>query len=289
MRIGRDSMRNSDPAGINEIYDSFIQKRNDANTEERYEGNENWFNASSTGLCVRRVYFQSVEQAEKTDLPNTTSKRLMRLGTIVHNDIQESLVQYNTNSNNTISNNTISNILKKKKKQEILEKKKKVKFFVEQEIQIKELNVRGFYDALAEVKVDDKVYYYLYDFKTMASYPWKLKFGRDAKKDQLSHQELQLGTYGYAIQEKYGKLSGMYLMYYNKDTSVVKSITVPLTMVSKAYAYWVNAKKEIDRGLPDFRIGTSPVKEWACNYCPFKQRCNPPNFITKQNRRSYGR
>ena len=139
MRTVRDSMRNSDPAGINEIYDSFIQKRNDANTEERYEGNENWFNASSTGLCVRRVYFQSVEQAEKTDLPNTTSKRLMRLGTIVHNDIQESLVQYNTNSNNTISNNTISNILKKKKKQEILEKKKKVKFFVEQEIQIKEL------------------------------------------------------------------------------------------------------------------------------------------------------
>ena len=54
---------------------------------------------------------------------------------------------------------------------------------------------------------------FLYDLKTIGSYPYKLKFGRNPERNQSIHQELQLGTYGLAVLEKFGRLDGMYLLY----------------------------------------------------------------------------
>ena len=90
------------------------------------------------------------------------------------------------------------------------------------------------------------------------------------------HYELQLGTYGYAIKEMFGRLDGMYLYYYNKDNSDMRAVQVPLTYVSRAYLFWKNINDEHKQGLPDFRVGVSPVQKWQCNYCQFKDHCNPP-------------
>ena len=150
-------------------------------------------------------------------------------------------------------------------------KEKEIKFHTEEEITIDDLNVRGFYDAVVETGE-----IYLYDFKTCGGYSWKLKFGRKPAFNPSIHYELQLGTYGYAIKEQFGRLDGMYLYYYNKDTSMMRSVSIPLTYISRAYLFWRNINDEHKEGLPQFRKGVSPVQEWQCNYCQFLDHCNPP-------------
>ena len=245
------------PVDIIAHYDEYIQKENNKNRQERYDGKEHWYHASGAGSCSRKLYYESVMKAEPTNPINPDALRLMRLGTIVHDDIQRSLTMYSNDVNKEIESNK--------------EKESKLKFHVEEEITIPNLNVRGFYDVVSE---SDEVY--LFDIKTCASYSWKMKFGRKRQFDPSIHYELQLGTYGYAVQEKFGRLDGMYLWFYNKDNSKTRPVEIPLTYVSRAYLYWKNIKDEHKMGLPQFRKGVSPVQPWNCKYCQFLDLCNPP-------------
>ena len=120
-----------------------------------------------------------------------------------------------------------------------------------------------------KIKTNDKIELFNFDFKE------KIKHEKKQFNPSI-HYELQLGTYGYAVKEKFGQLDGMYLYYYNKDTSAMRAVEVPLTYVSRAYLFWRNLNDEHKMGLPGFRVGISPVQKWQCNYCQFKSRCNPP-------------
>ena len=46
-------------------------------------------------MCSRKIYYQSIEKAKPTNIANDKSQRVMRLGTIVHDDIQRALVSLN--------------------------------------------------------------------------------------------------------------------------------------------------------------------------------------------------
>jgi len=256
---------------IRDIYSTFIEYKNEQNRIDRYEGNEHHYHASGAGGCSRKLWYESVEKIERTNIANETSKRLLRLGTVVHNDLQEALTLYNNNIyNNIIYNNKVDIKLYNKEK-ENYRKEKETKFHIEQEIRLEQYNVRGFYDCVME---NDKVY--LIDFKTIGSYPFKLKFGREPKADTNVHQELQLATYGLAVQEEFGRLDGMYLMYYNKDTSVMKDRQVSLSYLKQAEIFWSNINREHERGLPNFKEGVSPRYDWQCKYCQFYDHCRPP-------------
>jgi len=185
----------------------------------------------------------------------------MRLGTVVHEDLQNALVYKNNIINKEINN-----------KEKEIKNKQKEKFHIEGNVEIKELNVRGHYDAVFE---GENVY--LFDFKTIASWSYSKKFGHKKDFDPSIHQELQLGTYGYAIQQEFGKLDGMYLVYYNKDNSMMNSVQVPNTYTNRAFNFWYNINEEHKKGLPDFKKGVSPVQDWNCSYCPYLDHCNPPN------------
>ena len=115
---------------------------------------------------------------------------------------------------------------------------------------------------------------YLYDFKTMGSFPWKIKFGRNARASKANRYEYQLGTYGYAIKEQFGRLDGMYLVYYNKDTSTMRQVPVDLRFTSIAYQYWREVNSQHEKGIPDFEKGLAPVDTWECNYCSYKDVCD---------------
>ena len=80
------------PVDIEGIYAEYISDQNELNRLNRYEGKEQYYHASGAGSCSRKLYYQSVEQIEPTNLVNPTSKRLLRLGTVMHNDLQ-ALVQ----------------------------------------------------------------------------------------------------------------------------------------------------------------------------------------------------
>ena len=263
-------LKSKSPIDIEGIYRNFIDSKQEENRVERYEGNENWYHASGSGSCSRKLYYESVENIEPTNLLDDKTKRLLRLGNVVHEDIQNSLTH--THYNN-IYNNIYNNPNDKEK--ETKNKEKEIEFHTEGELSIPELNVRGFYDIVVEQKLPERKVY-LYDIKTCGGWAWKMKFGRDKKLDPSTHYELQLGTYGYAVKEKFGQLDGMYLFYYNKDNSDMRAVEVPLTFVSRAYLFWKNLKDEHKMGLPSFRVGVSPVQRWQCNYCQFKNHCNPP-------------
>lgn len=49
------------------------------------------YRASSSGMCNRKIYFEAIEKAEASNVPNERSQRIMRLGTVVHQDIQSTL------------------------------------------------------------------------------------------------------------------------------------------------------------------------------------------------------
>ena len=258
-----------------EIYHDYLIHKNEENRKNRYVGNEDWYHASGAGLCSRKLYYESVEKVEPTNPPNKKSMRIMGLGTIVHEDIQNALI-YNNNINNNISH--------EKEKEEIPSYKKKsfedIKFIVEGEITIPSFKVRGFFDVFLQdssASTTDPMNR-LYDIKTIGNYQWGIRFSKGKPVDG-GHHYLQLGTYGLALKEKHGRLDCMSLLYYNKDNSTMRESVVPLTYVDQARRYWHTINEEHAKGLPPFNLGTSPVSKWVCNYCQFKSYCNPPNIF----------
>ena len=262
------------PVNIEKLYNDYIAIKNEENYKERYEGREKYYHGSGAGSCSRKLYIESIEQARTSNPTNEASNRILRLGTIIHEDLQNALSP--TIYSNTIDSNTIHS---KEKEIHYLEKES-FDFHIEKEIMIPELNVRGFYDLVAVSKEDGSVY--LIDFKTMASFSWSRKFGwKNPDPNASKHQEIQLATYGLAVEKEFGRLDGMYLYYYKKDNSQMRSIEVPLSTLKLAYNFWVNVNEEHKKGLPMFREGISPVEDWNCKYCRFLDHCNPPFFKRK--------
>jgi len=252
------------------IYQEYLTHKNEENRKERYDGNEGWYHASGAGFCSRKLYYESVEKAEPTNLPNKRSMRIMRLGTTIHNDIQDSLIYYNNIYNNKDSNNTVN-----------IAKDNLHNFHVEGEIVLEDLNVRGFYDIVMEdhklSKDDPQIR--LYDLKTIASFSYRQKFSRNVIPKPSRNHFMQLATYGLAVKKQFGRLDSMDLIYYNKDDSRMKSCSVPIDYLGKAKMYWHSIAEEHSQGLPSFRLGTSPTDKWMCGYCQFKDHCKPPSIV----------
>ncbi len=262
------------PVNIEKLYNDYITTKNEENYKDRYEGKEKYYHASGGGSCSRKLYYESVEQVETTNPTNQDSNRILRLGTIVHEDLQNALSH--TIYSNTIDSNTIDS---KEKEIQYLEKEK-FDFHIEKEIILPELNVRGFYDLVSVSQFDESVY--LIDFKTMANFSWSRKFGwKNVDPNPSIHQEIQLATYGLFVQKEFGRLDGMFLYFYNKDNSKMRPVEVSMMMLKRAENFWININEEHSKGLPPFRAGVSPVQEWNCRYCRFLDHCNPPFFKKK--------
>ena len=272
------------PFDIDKLYSDFIDKKNVENYEERYTNNEGWYKASSAGFCSRKLYYESVLKLEPTNKPSPESLMKMRFGTIFHDELQGALKEsedlsiyyrsiYNIEDTN-IEDTLIDTIsIDNKEKEKYISEKESWKVHVEGNIELPDLNVRGHYDIVFE---GDGVF--LYDIKTIGAYPWKLRFGRDRKPQHRAYP-LQLGTYALGIEEEFGQIDGMYLYFYNKDTSKTKTTEVPMIEKSKAYMYWEAINEEHAKGLPKMELGQSPEKAWACGYCPFRDECKPDTYI----------
>ena len=102
------------PIDIEGIYNNYLDKKQEENRNERYKGNEHWYHASGSGSCSRKLYFESVEQVEGTNPIDFKTKRLLRLGNVMHEDIQNSLTHVRTNIDTNNSTNSISTDNKEK-------------------------------------------------------------------------------------------------------------------------------------------------------------------------------
>jgi hypothetical protein len=51
------------------------------------------YRASSSGMCNRKIFFEAIEKATPTTEIDKRSQRIMKLGTIVHEDLQETIMK----------------------------------------------------------------------------------------------------------------------------------------------------------------------------------------------------
>ena len=235
------------------IEDAYSKWLFELNTENRkkYKEFKGIFGASSAGTCFRKQYLKTKDLQEPPF--DNRVMRLLRLGTVVHTDIQDSLEDY----------------FKKNLNSEAIE------LFIEHQIRIPELNVVGHLDAALHNKEDNHIQ--LYDIKTCASYKWRMKFGRNKEKGGSVNYNLQIGTYAFGLGEQLKTTNiDMSLLWYNKDTSALREEIIPQEWVGAAIEYW----EELGETLQDVTSDNGaelipgsygvPMMNWECRYCGFK-------------------
>jgi hypothetical protein len=237
---------------IEDIYHSYL-----THLEEQRERDENKFHASAAGSCFRKQLYNKFGFPQ--DKKDIKSYRLLRLGTIVHKDIEDSVSHYNKTN-----------------------KDKSKQLYSEDKIKIDELDVVGTYDLGLLNK--DENNFKLWDIKTVAAYKWTTKFGRkyNRRPNSDTNYKLQLGTYALGINKKYeiSKID-MYLLWYNKNTSAMRQQIVSPEWIEKALDYWVKLNEILeDCGKENFEEELAPgywegvpFQDWECRYCQFYTIC----------------
>lgn len=238
-------------------YLSEIESDNKSKYEEKNPGK--YYRASSAGHCFKKHWY-SINGYLGKEI-DEKSKRLLRLGTIVHEDIEKAINWYSNQLSGDVS---------------VFEYD--VNFHTEYEIIIEELGVMGSSDI---VVVDNEKKACVLDIKTTHSYKWKMMFGRNKEPKPSRMYELQLGTYAMGVcnQENIQPEDiSMYLVYYKKDDSLMRPVEVNNVWMDNAAEYWFTLNETLDMvkeeaDLPRDTLNV-PVEQWECRYCQFEPICN---------------
>ena len=142
--------------------------------------------------------------------------------------------------------------------------------WIEKEVFDDEMNIHGFVDIIIE---EDDGSIYIYDVKSMNAWSYKFKFSKKYNNDNSNHHEMQLATYGVCVKKEFKRLDGMYMVYYNKDTSMIKEVEVSMDYLTTAKSFW-ETKVEQHKSFPPLIEGISPVKKLECGYCSYKDKCD---------------
>tara|TARA_R100000742_G_C4266482_1_gene84592 strand:+ start:523 stop:1287 length:765 start_codon:yes stop_codon:yes gene_type:complete len=252
---------------IENIYCDYLNAVNKIKQTER-NSESNVFHASAAGSCYRKQLYSYYKfKTEEFDINNANDRKslkILRLGTIVHKDMEEALIKYQDENANK-------------------------KIYSEVKIEISSLNIVGTFDAGEMIEKGDLKHFNLYDLKTVAAYKWQKMFGlkKNREPNADSNYKLQLGTYALGIKEKFkpDKIN-MFLVYYNKNTSIMKERIVSNEWINKALEYWSELNELLeefgksfeDELEPEIYEGV-PFENWECNYCQFSDIC--PSNLSK--------
>ena len=246
------------PLDVQAIYNDHLLEISEKRREELNKTRPtdiSYYRPSSAGMCSRKIYYETILRADVTNDIDKRVRRLFRLGNLIHEDIQAAFEKINkSDSYFSIYNIYINNI------------------YTEKEIILKKIRVRGFLDLLVEVKEGG---IFLYDIKSIGAFQYKKNFSRMKERREPSiHQELQLATYGLWVEKEYGRLDGMYILYYNKDNSLLRWKEVSSDRLLTALGFWERINDEhSNSSLPILQDDISPVASWECGYCNFKDKC----------------
>ena len=244
---------------LKEIYDDYLTELDSINRSNYQTKNPNkYYRASSAGHCFKKHWY-AINGYEVGDM-NDKSRRLLRLGTIVHRDIEKAVNWHEDRLSCDVNNEY------------------NVSFTTEYEVLIKDLNVMGSADI---VLIDSEKTASVLDVKTTHSWKWKMMFGRNKEMKPSRMYELQLGTYGMGVslQEDISHEDmSLFLVYYKKDDSSMKYVDVNPVWMDNAFEYWANLNETLDlvkdeSDLPRDTLNV-PVEHWECKYCPYESICN---------------
>jgi CRISPR/Cas system-associated exonuclease Cas4 (RecB family) len=248
---------------IKSIYHSYL-----VHLESKRDRTKNKFHASSAGSCFRKQMYSYYDFPQ--DTKDDKSYRILRLGTIVHEDIENALIHYGQQTHDG-------------------------RIYIEHEVEIEPFNLVGTFDVGEMIKDGDNVTFNLYDIKTAALFTWSKKFAREIKNRDPSvdtNYKMQLGTYALAINEKHDldKIN-MYLVWYRKNDSFVRETLVNNKWIDKALEYWTEMNEILEESgkmfekdlTPEFYPGVPFKPEWECGYCPYYSIC--PSKLADKRRK----
>lgn len=228
--------------------DEYIDNINSSKYKKRYKGYEEYLNASSAGMCFKKHQYK--KNKEEGIKPDTTSKIRMRLGDIIHSDIQNAI-------RGIFNGDTIC--------------------LDEVELKDNYLKVRGFSDIILMNLKNRNLE--VYDIKSIGKYPYSKKFGIKKNRDTAPsiQYELQLGTYAMMAERKFKtKVEEMGIIYYRQDDAFIKYHPVDLKFKTAALEYWKDVNIAIKKELIPGESLNVPIYIWECRYCPFREKCNTP-------------
>ena len=243
---------------LKEIYNDYLIELDSINQSNYKTKNPNkYYRASSAGHCFKKHWY-AINGYEVGDM-NDKSRRLLRLGTIVHRDIEKAV---NWHEDRLACN---------------IDNEYNVSFKTEYEVLIKDLKVMGSADI---VLIDSEKTASVLDVKTTHSWKWKMMFGHNKEIKPSRMYELQLGTYGMGVslQEDISHEDmSLFLVYYKKDDSSMKYVDVNPVWMDNAFEYWANLNETLDlvkdeSDLPRDTLNV-PVEHWECRYCPYESIC----------------
>ena len=263
---------------IQDIYNDYIHSQNEE-YKKLYEGYEDWYGASSVGQCYRKQWYRTHDTPEKEMDEGT--RRLLRLGTILHRDIEKAI---------ETSGKSIMKM-----------RNENVEFYLEETVKLPDLKVIGHLD-IAVVKGEDFDNWdvSIYDVKTAKAFAWQKRFGLRKNRDPnpSRNYEMQVSTYALGFADKIGCDTDdidMFILWYKKDDSIMKTMKVSPDYIQYAINYWIDLNETLeDINSPDemipFEEPNVPVQDWECSYCAYTNVCDGKDRLNKikQQRRGYG-
>ncbi len=81
---------------ISKIYDDYLVDKSETSRKEIEEKKKNksaMYRASSSGMCARKIYYETIEKAEPTEKINEKTMRIFRIGDLIHSDIQAAIIE----------------------------------------------------------------------------------------------------------------------------------------------------------------------------------------------------
>ena len=247
------------------IYNRYVKKEAEENKEARKIKNEGYLEASSAGMCHKKHYYRMIGATPK-DI-QLSSLKIMRLGTIMGQDFEDSMRDWICSEENICSD-------EESYKRPNSEQIGRYKVYMEDFLQSNRLMVGGHMDLMIVDTTTGKAR--VWDWKTANSFKYKMVFNGGFGNPSTNY-ELQVATYGLLAIENglCTEIEHLGLLYYNKDNSIIKEKVVPLEYMEKCENYWLDINKD---GIePNFGLGKVPVYKWECGkYCNYSNICGSP-------------
>ncbi|MHA1795004.1 MAG: PD-(D/E)XK nuclease family protein [Promethearchaeota archaeon] len=249
---------------IKMVLDNYIKallRKEAFNGHRKLELNE--FRASSVWECSRKLFFKKIFPEKDVEL-NDESIGRMRIGTLIHNDLEYLIGKANFNEIREIMKENLDGKLNLERidlspvqsEQSVIYTNKKIK-------------ISGHYDQLVLLFNNLLVI----DFKSTSAFAMKY-----VKKAVKEHHVEQLNVYMKMLGVKAGAI-----IYVNKDS--YETATHVVAFDKDLFDKTVKKLENVYEHVLEKKVPTFDQEDWQCNYCNYKQECemakNNTLFVTR--------
>ena len=79
---------------VKDVYERYLLRKREESREKADQGrpkDKPYYRISSAGMCARKIYYETIVRIEPTEEINPKTRRVFRLGDLVHQDIQKAI------------------------------------------------------------------------------------------------------------------------------------------------------------------------------------------------------